>query len=502
VPMARAHRDTVRAATLQFSCSSWPLFALVCATLACTFARVSPAHAQSGSERLGHQPTVWERQGGADKTRDVMAFGDAYRHFLGAYKTEREVVAAVLELAAKRGFRDFMAEKRPAVKTGSKLVVTRHGKLLALVVVGEKPVTDGVHVVAAHIDAVHIDLKQKPLYADGNVAWFETQYYGGIKAYQWLSQPLELRGVVVKKNGQSVDIAIGDDPEEPVLIIPDIAIHISHHVDRREGEEVPGEALDPIVSSTPAKNPPAGRDTFAVQAERLLSAQYGVDVSDLLAAELELVPAARPRDVGIDRALVGGYGQDDRACSYAAVRAILDMRTPAHTAIVMLLDKEEIGSHGNTGAQSNFMRRVVAELLEGTGKASTEAEVSRALSASMVMSADVIGAAHAQYADLYDPKNAAFLGAGVVWDRSAVHAEVMSYVRTLLDQNGITHQPATWIKSQTSSSGGTVLPFFTRHGMSGLDVSIPLLSMHAPYEVLSKADLYEAYRAYRAFLSD
>lgn len=501
--MARATRAPVRAANPDTrSRHVRRLLALVCAALACTLARVEPAHAQSGGERLGHQPTAWERDDFADQARKAMAFGDAYRAFLGANKTEREVVSAVLALAKKRGFREFTGEKKTAVKRGSKLFFSRHGKMLALVVVGEKPVTEGAHVVAAHIDAVRIDLKQKPLYADGNAAWLETQYYGGIKPYQWLGQPLELRGVVVKKDGRTVDIAIGDQPDEPVLLIPDIAVHISRHVDRQEGEEVPGEALDPIVSSTPAKKPPAGRDAFAVQAEHLLSSLYGVDVNDLLAAELELVPAVTPRDVGIDRALVGGYGQDDRAGSYAAVRALLDMRAPTHTAIVMLVDKEEIGSHGNTGAQSNFVRHVMAELLESTGKISTEAEVSRALSASLIMSADTIGAAHAQYAELYDSKNAAFLGAGVVWDRSAVHAEVMSYVRTLLDRHGITHQPATWIKSQGYSSGSTVLPFFTRHGMSGMDVSIPLLSMHAPYEVLSKADLYEAYRAYRAFLSD
>jgi aspartyl aminopeptidase len=308
--------------------------------------------------------------------------------------------------------------------------------------------------------------------------------------------------VVVKKNGQVVPVSIGDDPDEPVLVIPDVAIHVSSHVDGTEGEDVAAESLDALLSTTPAARPPAGKDPFAAEAERLLAANHDIRVDDLAAAELELVPAVAPRDVGIDRALIGGYGQDDRACSYAALRALLDLGTPTHTAIVMLVDKEEVGSAGNTGAQSSFLRRVVAELIEGTGGTSTELAVDRALSASMVISADVTGAVNAQYRSLYEPKNNAFLGAGVVWNRSAVHAEVMGHIRALFDKAGIAHQPASWIKSQGSSSGSTVLPFFTRHGMNGLDVSIPLLSMHAPFELVSKADLYEGYRAYKAFLAD
>ena len=465
-------------------------------------ALIASPEALAEETRMGHQKTAWQSQEFAQHAGKAMTFGNAYRRFLGRHKTEREVVGAALDMAKKRGHRDLLAKKPPKVRKGSKLYAQRHGKALALIVVGEKPISEGVHVVAAHIDSVRIDLKQKPLYADGNAAWLQTQYYGGIKGYNWLSMPLELRGVVIRKDGTAVEIAIGDSPDEPVLVIPDVATHVAYRVDRKEGEEVPGERLDPILSSTPAKNAPAGRDPFAAQAEKLLQEQYKVQLADLAAAELELVPAGVPRDVGIDRALIGGYGHDDRACSYAAVRALLDIGAPQHTAIVMLVDREETGSHGNTGAQSNFIRQIVAELIEGTGGTSTEVAVDRALAASMVMSADVTGAVNAQYPEIYDPKNAAFLGAGVVWDRSALHAEVMSYVRTLFDQKGIAHQPAMWAKASRYSSGGTVLPYFTKHGMNGLDVSIPVLSMHAPFEVLSKADLYEGYRAYRAFLAD
>lgn len=459
-----------------------------------------PAHAD---EQLGHKPTAWGRPEFAKHVKPAMAFGDEYRVFLGRHKTEREVVEAAVAMARQRGFRDLWGEKRPALGAGARLYATSHGKIAALVVMGRRPLTEGVHVVAAHIDAVRIDLKQNPLYADANAAWLQTQYYGTIKKYQWLSLPLELRGVVVTQRGETVRIALGDDPDEPVLAIPDLAVHVSGQVDDSEGEQVPGEALDPIISTRPAAGVAAGADPFAAEAERLLAERFGIRVADLVSAELELVPAGAPRDVGIDRSLVGGYGQDDRACAYAALRAILATGQPEHTAVVMLVDREEVGSAGNTGARSSFLRRVVADLVEGTGGAATELVVDRVLSASVVMSADVIGAANPHYPGVYEPRNAVFLGSGVAWDRSAVHAELMAYVRTLLDRAGVTHQAARWTRSYgRGDAGGTVLEFFTQHGMSGLDVSIPLLSMHAPFELVSKADLYEGFRAYAAFLAD
>lgn len=448
-------------------------------------------------QEIGHRKTAWQRKG-FDRKR-AFALADDYKAFLTRNKTEREVVGAALALARKKGFVDLLAARRPRVAPGARLYAQVHGKLLALIVVGKRPMSDGVHLVATHIDAVRIDLKQDPVYADGNLGLLQTHYYGGIKKYQWLSTPLELRGVVVRKDGKAVEVAIGDQPDEPVLVIPDEAIHVSSAVDHQEGEEVPGEALDPVVSSTPA----AGDDPFAAAAARAIERELKIAVGDLAAAELELVPAAPARDVGLDRALVGGYGQDDRACSYAALRAILEVGAPEHTAVVMLTDKEEVGSTGNTGAQSTFVRRVAAELIEGSGKTSSETAVERMLSASMVWSADVTGAVNPLYPGVYEAQNEAFVGSGVVWDYTAVHAEVMAYVRRLLDRNGIAHQAAGWGKStESKSEDGTVLAYFTRLGMNGLNVSIPLLSMHAPYELVSKADLFEGYRAYKAFLAD
>jgi aspartyl aminopeptidase len=456
--------------------------------------RIDRRHDQ---QEIGHRRTAWQKKG-FDRKR-AFALADDYKAFLTRNKTEREVAAAALAMAKKKGFADLFADKRPRVAPGARLYAQVHGKMLALVVVGKRPMSEGVHLVAAHIDSVRIDLKQNPVYADGNLGLLQTHYYGGIKKYQWLSMPLELRGVVVKKDGRTVEVAIGDQPSEPVLVIPDEAIHMSSAVDKSEGEDVPGEALDPIVSSTPG----AGDDPFAAEAARVIERELKIAVGDLAAAELELVPAAPARDVGLDRALIGGYGQDDRACSYAALRALLDAGAPDHTAIVMLTDKEEVGSTGNTGAQSTLVRRVAAELLEGTGKTSSETAVERMLSASMVWSADVSGAVNPHYAAAYEAQNEAFIGSGVIWDYTAIHAEVMAYVRRLLDRHGIAHQAAGWGKSTASKSeDGTVLAYFTRLGMNGLNVSIPLLSMHAPYEVISKADLYEGYRAYKAFLED
>jgi aspartyl aminopeptidase len=463
------------------------------------------AGADEPSGPLGHHKSAWENPGFPRAA--AMRMGDEYRNLIGAQKTEREFVRAALAMTRNQGYRDLFAERstgaRGRLTPGTRFFAVVHDKLAAIGVIGSLPIAEGVHLVATHVDAVRIDLKQRPLYADGNLALLETHYYGGIKPYQWLSVPLELRGLVVKKDGTPVEVSVGSKPGDPVLVIPDEAVHVSWMVDREEGEEVPGEKLDPIVSSTPAARPPAGADPYAAEAARLLADRYGISVDDLTSAELELVPAAPARDVGIDRALVGGYGQDDRACSYAALRAVLDLGTPRHTAIVMLTDKEEIGSTGNTGARSSFVRRVLAELIEATGGSSTEAVMNRAFGASMVWSADVTGAANPHYREVYERKNASFIGSGVVWDQSGVHAEVLGYVRTLLDKNGITHQPSTWTKATGSKSeDGTVLPYFTDQGMNGLDVSIPLLSMHSAFELVSKADLYEGYRAYRAFLAD
>lgn len=466
--------------------------------VAMTGLMASQAHADD-ARPVGHKASAWSM--GKIHTQAAMQMGKRYREFLNTNRTEREVVAAALGQAKTRGFVDLLAEdKGVSAKPGSKLFAEQHGKIAAFVIVGKKPLSEGMHVVAAHIDSVRIDLKQTPLYADGNMAMLETHYYGGVKPYQWLSQPLQLRGVVIRKDGKRVDVAIGDDPGEPVLVIPDIAAHMSSYVDRKEGEEVLGESLDPIVASMPASK---GADPYATEAARLIEKELGISIGDLASSELSLVPAAEVRDVGLDRAIVGGYGQDDRACAYAALQALWDARQPEHTAVVVLVDKEEVGSAGNTGARSNFLPRVVAELLEKQGKSASAAAIAKVFASSIVFSSDTSGAVNPHYPSLYDAKNASFLGSGVIWDQSGVHAELLAYVRGLFDKAQVKHQPSMWGKTHGSKGDeGTVLNFFTRLGMQGIDVSIPLLSMHSMFELVSKVDLYEGYRGYRAFLND
>ncbi len=457
----------------------------------------SPAHADD-AKPVGHKRSAWSV--GKVHRRAAMQMGRGYSEFLSRNRTEREVVAAALKEAKSRGFSDLLSgSKKYSVKPGAKLFAQQHGKIAAFTVVGKKPLSEGLHVVAAHVDSVRIDLKQTPLYADGNMAMLETHYYGGIKRYQWLSQPLQLRGIVIRKDGKRVNVAIGDEPGEPVLVIPDIAVHMSRYVDRMEGEELPGESLDPIVASTPGK----GKDPYAAEAARLIEKQLGIQIADLASSELSLVPAAEVRDVGLDRGIVGGYGQDDRACAYAALQALWDIRQPEHTSIVVLVDKEEVGSSGNTGARSNFLSRVVAELLEQQGEVASAAALARVFASSVVFSSDTSGAVNPHYPSLYDGKNASFLGSGVIWDQSGVHAELLAYVRGLFDKANVRHQPSTWGKTRGSKGDeGTVLNFFTRLGMQGIDVSLPLLSMHSMFELVSKVDLYEGYRGYRAFLND
>lgn len=453
------------------------------------------------ARKLGTKKTAWEAP---ETSRDeVMRFGDDYIAFLSANKTERAFVAASVALAEHHGFRAWPDGARKKTKPGERYYLQRHGKILALIVVGSRPIAEGVRIIGAHIDAVRIDLKQNPLYEDGNLALLETHYYGGIKKYQWLSLPLALHGVVIAKDGRRVDVKIGDDPKDPVLVIPDVLIHLHGHTKSIAGENVRGEALDPIVGSIPDATAASARFKGAIK--RLLREKYGIEELDFRTAELSLVPAHRARSVGLDGGLVGGYGQDDRACGYVALRAALAVGKPAYTAVTLLVDKEEIGSTGNTGAQSNFLQTVVGALLEaevGPGPA-TEQRLRELFQRSKALSTDVTSAVNPHYAKLWDKKNANFLGSGPTWDQSGVHSEFMLFVRRLLERNKIPYQTGDFSRVFGGRhEGGTILPFLTRLGLDAMNFSIPLMSMHAPFELTSKVDLYWSRAAYTAFLTD
>jgi aspartyl aminopeptidase len=445
---------------------------------------------------LGHKQAASERRGFAKAEVDKLAAG--YMKFLSQHRTEREVVTAALAAAKKRGFRPLQAGKKG--KPGARSFLARHGKIAAFAVQGKRPLRDGVHLVVAHVDAVRIDLKQTPIYADADLGLLETHYYGRIKPYQWLSLPLQLRGVVVTDAGKEIAVRIGARRDEPALVIPDLAVHLARYADAKEGEEIAGEGLDPVVSSTPAAG--AG-DRFALGARKALESQLGIRASDLASAELSLVPAHPVMEVGLDRGLVGGYGQDGRAGVYAALEALWQLKVPERTAIVLLVDKQEVGGNGNTGARSAFVLQVLAELLERSGVASTEAEIARVVSASTVVAAEFTAAANPGFAELYDSKNAPFVGAGAVLEPRSAHAEVLAHLRGLLRANNIAHQVVRWGKKRGGHEDKeSALPHLTRLGMDGVELSMPLLSMHSPFELLSKADLYACMRAYRAFLAD
>lgn len=440
----------------------------------------------AGAETLGHRASAWPRS--AAGKQQVMGFAERYRDFLSTQKTEREVAAWAEAEATKAGFQDLLHSQK--IGPGDRMFVAADSTLVALIVVGKEPINEGAHVIVAGIDAARIDLKPQPIYADGNLALLQTHYYGRIKKYQWLSTPLELRGVVALAGGRVVNVGIGDDPGEPVLVIPDLGPGASRDVDRREGESVPAEKLDPVVGSVPSARARQGDDRFAKAATRAIERGLGIRTRDLAAAELALVPAGPARDVGIDRGLVGGYGQDDRACAYAAVRALLSRKTPTHTAVVLLVDKVEVGSVGRTSARSAFLRRVYAELIERGGGNSTEAEVSAALSRSVAAIGDAVAAAHPSYAEHYQDRGAPVLGGGVVLG-AGTRASSGAALHKQLRKTRIPIQAAP--RSELAEAVGLL-------GIPAVRLAVPVLSASAPTELVSKADLYALYRAYQRFL--
>ncbi|HET6614044.1 MAG TPA: hypothetical protein VFG83_18720 [Kofleriaceae bacterium] len=447
---------------------------------------IRPAQARPVAQKLGHVPSAWPTS--AAKKRQVMTFADGYRDVLSAHKTEREVAAWALASAAKSGFQDLFKSQK--ISPGDKLFASAHGSLVALVIIGTRPLGEGAQVIVAGIDTARIDLKPQPIYADADLALLQTHYYGHIKPYQWLSIPLELRGVVALGSGRVIKVGIGDDPGEPVLVIPDLGPGVSAAVDGREGESIPAEKLDPIVGSIPGPTKRSG-DRFAQAATRAIERGLGIRARDLAAAELSLVPAGDARDVGIDRGLLAGYGHDDRACAYAAVRALLSARRPARTAIVLLVDKVETGSVGQTSARSAFLRRLYAELIERTGQSSTEARVSAALAASVAAVGDAQAAAHPAYAAYYADRGAPVMGAGVILG-DGTRAATGHDVRAALRAGRIPVQAAQ--PSDLAAAVGLL-------GIPAIRLAVPVLSQSAPTELMSKADLYALYRAYALFFA-
>ena len=453
-------------------------------------------------EELFYKPTEADKALDSQQIATADLYCDDYKQFVGTAKTEREVAARVIEMAEKAGFVPF--DPTASLKAGDRVYVNNRGKALILAVIGEKPVAEGVSIAAAHIDSPRLDLKPNPLYEDRGLAYFDTHYYGGIKKYQWTAIPLALHGVVVLADGSTVTVNVGEKPEDPVFCVTDLLPHLAGEQMKRPAPElVRGEDLNILIGSRAIGNE-EGADLVKLNVMRILNRQYGIVEADFHSAELELVPAGGARDVGFDRSMIGCYAHDDRVCAYPAVTALLDTKVPTFTAITLLADKEEIGSDGNTGMQSAFLRYFVEDLAAMNNTAARTV-----LSRSVCLSADVNVAFDPIYPDVTEPRNCAKLGGGVVltkytgargkYDTSDASAELMGRVRRLMNQNDVIWQVGELGRVDVGG-GGTVAKYIANLGVDTVDMGVPVLSMHAPFEVVSKLDVFMAHKAFFALL--
>ncbi len=439
----------------------------------------------------------------------------AYRDFLDKGKTERECVSYCVEEAEKAGYRSLESyiESGEPIKEGDKVYTVMMKKAMAMFQIGKMPLEKGMNILGAHVDSPRLDLKQNPLYEDTDFAYFDTHYYGGVKKYQWVAIPLALHGVVAKKDGTVVDVVIGEDDQDPVLCITDLLIHLSgKQLEKKAATVIEGEGLDVLIGSRPLpENTEEEKETKeAVKANilALLKEKYDIEEEDFLSAEIEVVPAGKARDCGLDRSMIMAYGQDDRVCAYTSFLAMLEAGELEKTACCLLVDKEEIGSVGATGMQSRFFENAVAELLNCMGQYS-ELAVRRTLANSKMLSSDVSAAYDPLYPEAFERKNTAYFGRGIVFAKytgsrgksgsNDANAEYMSNIRSIMDKHEVAYQTAELGKVDFGG-GGTIAYITALYGMNVIDSGVAVLSMHAPWEITSKADVYEAYKCYKAFL--
>ena len=438
---------------------------------------------------------------------DELARG--YIDFLSDCKTERESVTEAVRLAQTAGYRDFadVIAAGTKLKAGDKVYAVNMKKAIVLFHIGTEPMEHGMNILGAHIDTCRLDVKQTPLYEDNGLAYFDTHYYGGIKKYQWVTIPLALHGVVVKKDGTVVKITLGEKADDPVFCVTDLLIHLSQEqLEKKASKVIEGEKLDVLIGGYPLKKDDKESVKDGILA--LLKEHYDIAEEDFNSAELTLVPAGRARELGFDRSMVLGYGQDDRVCSYTALRSMLETDMPKRTACCLLVDKEEIGSVGATGMHSRFFENMVAELLSACGQY-TELALRRTLAHSKMLSSDVSSAYDGLYADAFEKKNVAYLGRGMVFNKftgargksgsSDASAEYLGQLRGMMDANGVSYQLAE-LGRVDLGGGGTIAYIMARYGMDVIDNGVAVMSMHAPWEVTSKADIYEMKKGYDVFL--
>lgn len=427
---------------------------------------------------------------------------EGYKDFLNSAKTEREAVKTAVKMAEENGFQKFQYGRK--YSAGDKVYINNRGKTVAFAVIGKTPVENGVNITAAHIDSPRLDLKPNPLYEDLDLALFKTHYYGGIKKYQWTAVPLALHGVFVLKDGTVKEVSIGETEDEPKFVINDLLPHLaSEQIKRTLNEGIKGEELNVLIGSHPFRDD-SGSELVKLNILKLFNEKYGVTEQDFLSAELELVPAYRACDIGIDRSMVGSYGQDDRVCAYPALTAVLEVEAPVKTALAILTDKEEIGSVGNTGLESDFLRFVIGDLAK-----MQDGDPTVALRNSKCLSADVNAGMDPTFQDVMERKNASLLNYGVVVTKytgsrgksgtSDASAEYTAEIRNMLDKAGIIWQTGELGKVDIGG-GGTVAMFIANMGVDVIDLGVPVLSMHAPFETTAKLDVYMCYRAMYEFM--
>ena len=455
------------------------------------------------------RPNAWKNYKKTE-IKKVETLAEAYKEFLNNGKTERECVIYTVNALEKAGYipLDRAIAENKKLKAGDKVYLNQMNKAIVAFHLGKKPLEDGMNIVGAHIDSPRIDLKQNPFYEDTDYALADTHYYGGIKKYQWVARQLSLHGIVVKKDGTAVNICIGEKDSDPVVGVTDLLIHLSQEQSAKKlSEAITGENLDIVLAGKPL----AGEEKEPVKAQllKILKDEYGIEEEDMLSAEIEAVPAEKARDFGLDRSMIIGYGHDDRSCAFAELDALLSIKDiPEYTCCGMLVDKEEIGSVGATGMQANYLENAVAEIANLMGQYS-ELTVRRALRNSRMLSCDVSAGFDPLYASAFEKKNAAFLGRGVCYNKftgrggksgsNDANAEFIGKIRRIMDENKVCWQTAE-LGRVDLGGGGTIAYICALYGMEVIDSGVAVLNMHAPMEIISKADLYEAAKAYRAFM--
>ena len=467
------------------------------------------------------EKNTWETYSNK-QLKELERFSKEYMEFLNQGKTERECIDVIVNQIEADGYEELESVMKSGrtLQTGDKVYAVCMNKSIVMFKLGETPMTEGMNILGAHIDSPRLDVKQNPLYEEGGFAYLDTHYYGGVKKYQWVTLPLAIHGVVVKKDGTTVEVVIGEDPKDPVFFISDLLIHLAQEqLEKKAAKVIEGEALDLIVGNKPIKvekkqkgekdkKEASVKDAVKESVLQIIKEQYEIDEEDFISAELEIVPAGAAREAGFDRSMILAYGQDDRVCAFSSLKAMLEAGDVKRTACCVLVDKEEIGSVGATGMQSKFFENTVAEVLNLTGEYS-ELNLRRCLARSCMLSSDVSSAFDPSYAGSFDKKNVAYLGGGMVFNKftgsrgkggsNDANAEYLGHLRRIFDKKKVNFQTAELGKVDLGG-GGTIAYILALYGMQVIDSGVAVLNMHAPWEATSKADVFEAKRGYLAFL--